>query len=110
MSAKTKNILYLFCGIVVIASIFAYIYAQQFALYSYAVGALGMVAIRVSDLSKSSDANVRRLNIIQAVSAVLMLGAAYLMYIKFYGWLIAIIISAVIDLYVSFRMPSEKKD
>ncbi|MDR3705913.1 MAG: hypothetical protein P4L28_08430 [Paludibacteraceae bacterium] len=109
MSLKIKNYLYLFFGIIVILSIVAFIYSQQFALYTYAAGALGMTILRVSSLSSAKDSRVRRLNNIQALSAILLLGAAYLMYIKFYGWLIAIVISAVIDLYVSFRMPSEKE-
>jgi hypothetical protein len=109
MSVKIKNYLYLFFGIIVIVSIVAYIYYQQFALYTYAVGALGMTIIRVSNLSSDKESRIRRLNNIQALSSILLLGAAYLMYIKFYGWLIAIVLSAAIDLYVSFRMPSEKE-
>jgi uncharacterized membrane protein len=108
MSLKIKNALYLFFGIIVILSIVAFIYSWQFALYTYAAGALGMTIIKVTGLSSAKNSQVRRLNNIQALSAILLLGAAYLMYIKFYGWLIAIILSAVIDLYVSFRMPSAK--
>ncbi|MDR1678591.1 MAG: hypothetical protein LBR81_02325 [Prevotellaceae bacterium] len=98
-----KNYLYLFFGAAAIAGVVAYIMEQPYALYCYAIGAIGMTAVRITTLSHSADVRARRQNRIQAFSALLLLGSIYLMYIEHKAWIIPIFISAVLDLTFSFR-------
>ena len=84
-----------------IASLFIYI------PYIFSVGALFSIIGRLLTLPQSDDFRVRRLNNMLAVSAVLVLVSAYLMFKEENLSILTIFISAFIDIYTSFRYPKE---
>jgi len=74
---------------------------------------------RVMTLPKNGDFRVKRLNNLMALSAVMLATAAFLIfagntyigtvYVAKSSFIAFILISALIDLWVSFRMPNEKE-
>lgn len=85
-----------------ISSLFAYI------PYLFSIGAALSIFGRVLTLPQSNDFHVRRLNNMLAVSAVLIIGSAYLMFKGENLCILTLFISAFIDIYTSFRYPKEK--
>ena len=85
-----------------ISSLFAYI------PYLFSVGAALSIIGRVLTLPQSDDFRIRRLNNMLAVSAVLIIGSAYLMFKGENLCILTLFISAFIDIYTSFRYPKEK--
>lgn len=85
-----------------IGSLFAYI------PYLFSIGAALSIIGRVLTLPQSDDFRVRRLNNMLAVSAVLIIGSAYLMFKGENLCILTLFISAFIDIYTSFRYPKEK--
>lgn len=86
-----------------IGSLFAYI------PYIFSVGATLSIVGRVLTLPQSDDFRVRRLNNMLAVSAILIIGSAYLMFKGENLCILTLCISAFIDIYTSFRYPTDKK-
>ena len=85
-----------------IGSLFAYI------PYLFSIGAALSIIGRVLTLPQSDDFRVRRLNNMLAVSAILIIGSAYLMFKGENLCILTFFISAFIDSYTSFRYPKEK--
>lgn len=73
------------------------------------VGVVMNIVGRVMTLAKDGDFRVKRLNNLLALSAVMLVAAAYFMFMHKAACIAFILISAFIDLWVSFRMPNEKK-
>ena len=85
-----------------IGSLFAYI------PYLFSIGATLSIIGRILTLPQSDDFRVRRLNNMLAVSAILIIGSAYLMFKGENLCILTLFISAFIDIYTSFRYPKEK--
>lgn len=64
---------------------------------------------RVMTLPKDGNFRVKRLNNLLALSSVMLVAAAYFMFIGKAACIAFILISAFIDLWVTYRMPNEKK-
>ena len=86
-----------------IGSLFAYI------PYLFSIGATLSIIGRILTLPQSDDFRVRRLNNMLAVSAILIIGSAYLMFKEENLCILTLFISAFIDIYTSFRYPTDKK-
>ena len=85
-----------------IGSLFAYI------PYLFSIGATLSIIGRILTLPQSDDFRVRRLNNMLAISAILVIGSAYLMFKGENLCILTLFISAFIDIYTSFRYPKEK--
>lgn len=107
MTTKIKNLSYLLSGILLIVAAIAYILKNEYAIYVFAVGAIGIIYLRVTNLNHSDNFRIRRLNKILAFSTILLLATGYLMFIKHNAWAITLLLSAIFDLIVSYRMPKE---
>ncbi len=90
----------------VIAGALTYILAKNpligFTIFS--VGAVVVAAMRMAMLKKSDNVRTRRLQAQQLIGTGCLLGTAYLMYAQNNAWAITLLISAFIDVWVSFRM------
>ena len=84
-----------------------------------AIGVALNIVGRVMTLPKNGNFRVKRLNNLMALSAVMLASAAFLMfagntyigtvYVAKSSFIAFILISALIDLWVTYRMPNEKK-
>ncbi len=77
--------------------------------YIFSVGATLSIIGRILTLPQSDDFRVRRLNNMLALSAILIIGATYLMFKGENYCILLLFISAFIDIYTSFRYPTDKK-
>lgn len=75
--------------------------------YIFAVGAFLSILGRILTLPQSDDFRVRRLNNMLAVSAILVIVSAYLIFKNENMAILILFISAFIDIYTSFRYPKE---
>lgn len=108
MSIKTKNLLYLASGIITAVGALANMLNIEYSFYAFALGALGIILIRVTNLSDSSNIRIRRLYRIQAMGTILLIPAGYFMFRHNNAWVICLLLSAVFDLIVSYRMPKDE--
>ena len=105
--------LYAIGYIVIIVAVIGFIFnpisvAYPYIPYIFSVGAALSIFGRLLTLPQSDDFRVRRLNNMLAVSAVLILISAYLMFKGENIAILTLFISAFIDIYTSFRYPKEK--
>lgn len=98
--------------IITVATI-GYVFNPIKSLYNYipylfAVGAALSIFGRFFTLPQSDDFRVRRLNNILAVSGILVIISAYLMFKGENLCILTLFISTVLDIYTSYRYPNEK--
>lgn len=82
---------------------------QMVAPYLFSLGAVFLLVIRVVLPIDSSNFRTKRLNMIHAFATLVLLATAYAMFIRYYLWIAGLLLSTLIDLYVSFRLPKNKK-
>ncbi len=106
---KTSGILYLIFGLIVVAGAILHIAEWALSPYLFSAGAAGLIVLKIKALKSASSNHfrIRRLHNIQAFAAVLLVASAYLMFIGSNFWALTLILSAVFDLVVAFRMPEE---
>ncbi len=91
--------------VAVIAGALTYILAENWLIgfTIFSVGAVVVAAMRLLTLQKSDNVRMRRLQAQQLIGTGCMLATAYLMYTQSNAWAITLLISAFIDIWVSFR-------
>ena len=104
--------LYAIGYIIIIVAVIGFIFNPINSLFAYipylfSVGAVLSIIGRVLTLPQSDDFRVRRLNNMLAISAVLIIGSAYLMFKGENLCILTLFISAFIDIYTSFRHPKK---
>ena len=73
-------------------------------IYTFAAGAVILGLIRVLALVRSRNSKtISRIPQIHLLSVVALLGAAYMMYDGSNSWSVLLLVSAVLELYLSFR-------
>ena len=105
--------LYAIGYIVIIVAVIGFVFNPIASLsvyvpYMFSVGAVFSIIGRLLTLPQSDDFRVRRLNNMLAVSAILVLISAYLMFKGENLSILTLFISAFLDIYTSFRYPKEK--
>lgn len=103
------KLLYSIGGIGTIAGIIAWMMHQEWAALVFVAGGSLIALSRLNMLlAKESELQSRARGILFISSVMLMIGA-YQMYQGGTSWAVFVFISAVIDLYMSFRVSKEKK-
>ena len=121
--SKTETALLLTGGLLMVVGSGAYMLLQQWACYVFSVGALLFVAMQLRQRYEGNDFTIRRLRRLMIVSDVLFLLSAllmiadqsnflpfdYLSYLRYVrnNWIVALLIAAVLQLYVSHRIANE---
>lgn len=121
--SKTETALLLAGGLLMVVGSGAYMLLQQWACYVFSVGALLFVAMQLQQRYDGNDFTIRRLRRLMIVSDVLFLLSAllmianqsnflpfdYLSYLRYVrnNWIVALLIAAVLQLYVSHRIANE---
>jgi len=77
------------------------------APFIFSLGIVAVLVARYMQPFKGNDARIRRLRFQQVISSCLLVLSAYLMFIEDKKWVITLLVAAVIDLVVSYRMPPE---
>ena len=89
-----------------------HIFDNEFGVYVFGAGVVINVIFRFLLLPRQADKRIRRLNNQQFLVAVSLVATCYLMWQKkAYGsyWVITLIISAIVDLWLTFRYPDAEE-
>ncbi|MGC9150404.1 MAG: hypothetical protein ACP5F6_01400 [Microbacter sp.] len=79
------------------------------APFIFSLGAVLLLVIRVIHPIDTTNFRTKRLNMIHAFATLVLLATAYAMFIHYYLWIAGLLLSTLIDLYVSFRLPKSKR-
>lgn len=113
MTSKKLSIPFFIGYLLMIAGAVLQVFNNEFSVYVFGVGVAINLIFRFLLLPRQVDKRVRRLNNQQFFVAVFLIITCYLMWVedKTYKsyWVITLIISAVIDLWLTFRYPNENE-
>ncbi len=77
---------------------------NTYGIYTFGFGAAFFTIIRLLALVQHRNGSeISRLPQIRVLSAAALLGAAYLMYIGSTSWSVLLLVTAVLEVYVTFR-------
>jgi len=99
---KILNIIYSLAMALLLVGIIMHIVQQNHSFWIYLVGLIPVVGIRAFNLVIGKSENFRK-NLILVISAFSLLAAGAAIFYDKSFWVIFITISAVLDLYISFR-------
>lgn len=105
---KNKDWWFAFGAILVLAGAVLQISNSWFAPYVVGVGAIFIFVLRVISSPKDADFRVRRLMRIQLFGSLLIVASAYFMFTNNNAWALALLLAAVIDIFVMIRLPKDK--
>ena len=91
-----------YIGILIGAAL--HIFDLTAGFWIFTVSAIVFVVTRIITLPKTDDKRTRRLYAQLMIGAGCLLGTIYLMYVGNNAWAITLVISAFIDIWVSFRL------
>lgn len=122
---KIEQVILLIGATLMVVGSAARIFAQTWAVYMFATGALAFALMQLRQQYEGANATVRRLRRIMIASDVCFLLAALLMvagdgnpfrldamtYVKYVhnNWVLALLIAAMLQLYSTHRIDSELK-
>jgi len=89
---------------VAFVGVVAFVFGFEYGWMVLGAGAFALFLVRLYVRAKTTDKGQMRLLSILMFGAVLLLGSSYLMYSGKHYWVIPLLIDAVVELYVSFRM------
>ena len=88
----------------VIAGALLHIFEWQWSVWLFGAGAVLAIISRMLSLPKTDDRRVRRLYGQLFLGALCLIGSAYLMYIGHGAWVLPLLLTSFIDVWVSFRL------
>ncbi len=87
---------------------FLYFLKLSFAPYIYIAGAMSFATLQLTQRYKGKNFIIKRLQVQQALGAVLLIVAGILMLtLRRNEWIVCMSIAAVLQLYTAFRIPQE---
>ena len=87
----------------VIVGALLHIFEWEPSVWLFGVGALVLIISRMLSLPKTDDRRIRRLYGQLFIGALCLLGSTYLMYIGHNAWALPLLLTAFIDVWVSYR-------
>ncbi len=89
---------------IALVGVIAHVLEFSYGWAILAVAAFMLFLVRLYIRARTTDKNAMRLLSILMFGAVLLMGAAYLIYSGRHYWVLPILIDALVELYVSFRL------
>jgi VIT1/CCC1 family predicted Fe2+/Mn2+ transporter len=109
MNRKFKDFLFYIGSIFLVLSAVFYTAGWDFIPYVYAVSGAGVAVAFLTNPYRGDNIRIKRLNIQQAIAALLLPVSSCLMFKKMNEWIICLLISAVLQMYVIFIREYEEK-
>ena len=104
-----KNyLLYLFGTLLILAAIL-YLTKWAFVPYLYGIASVGTATLFLLHPYKGDNFRLKRLNIQQAIAALMLPISAYFMFRSKNEWIVCLLVSAVLQTYVIFVRDYEEK-
>ena len=110
MNEKAKKILFVIAGILTLTGAILHISSIQwdYTPYLYAVGTAGIAVTYLTNSFQDKSAREKRLQLFLVVAGLLLVISSYLMFHKNQEWVICVLISAILQLYVAFMAPKSQ--
>ena len=109
MNQKTKDYLFIICEIFLLLSAILYITGWNIVPYIYAVSGAGVAVVLLSSSYTGDNLRLRRLNIQQAISAILLPVSSFMMFKQMNEWFVCLLVSGVLQIYILFVKDYEEK-
>ena len=110
MNNKFKEYLFYTSEILLVISAALYITGWNFVPYVYAVASAGVAIIYLTNPYKGDNLRFKRLNIQEAIAAILLPVSSYLMFKGKNEWVILLALSAFLQLYIAFIKGRKKEE
>jgi hypothetical protein len=104
-----KNHLFYASGLLLILSAVLYITGWMWATYLYAVAGAMVATHFLLHPYKGDNFRLKRLNIQQAIAALMLPVSAYFMYRRMNEWMVCLLVSALLQTYVVFVREYEER-
>jgi hypothetical protein len=104
-----KNYLFYLAGALLILSAVLYSTGWPFVTYVYAASSLGVAAYFLLHPYKGNIFRLKRLNIQQAIAALMLPVSAYFMFRRMNEWFVCLLVSALLQTYVVFVRDHEER-
>ena len=102
MNNKFKEYLFYVSFVLLVISAALYITEWSFIPYIYAVASAGVALVYLTSPYKDDNIRFKRLNIQEAIAALLLPFSSYLMFKGKNEWVIFLAVSAFLQFYVAF--------
>lgn len=109
MAAYFKTCFFYVCAVLLVVSAALYITDNKYVPYIYAVSGAGIAVAYLTRPYRGDNLRLKRLNIQQAIAAILLPVSSYLMFQKRNEWFVTLFISAILQLYVAIIRKREEK-
>jgi hypothetical protein len=109
MNRKFKDFLFYICSIFLLFSAIFYTTEWNFIPYIYAVAGAGVAVLFLINPYKGDNIRLKRLNIQQSIAALLLPVSSYFMFNKMNEWIVCLLVSAILQVYVIFIRDYEEK-
>ncbi|MDL2322526.1 hypothetical protein LJC52_00895 [Bacteroidales bacterium OttesenSCG-928-A17] len=109
-TTSLKNYLFYACAILLVVSAALYITELPYIPYIYAISGAGVAIFYLSNPYRGENLRLKRLNIQQAIAAILLPVSSYFMFKNMNEWFIVLFVSAFLQLYVIFARDREEKE
>jgi len=116
ISPKLKNTFFRVSAILILIAAILYAFTPDVAKYILAIGVAGFAAVIFTSPYPGKSIRGKRLFNIQILAVILMAVSAFLMFKAMGGWVVTLLIAAILNFYSSitlhkvYREEQEKKD
>jgi energy-converting hydrogenase Eha subunit G len=100
VNEKIKNYLFYASGIALVAATVLYAIQWEYAPYLYAVASAGVALYYLTTPYKGENKRIRRLHGYLVFAGLLLVASSFFMFRKEQTWLLCLLISAALQLYV----------
>lgn len=102
MSDLFKKYMFYISAVLLVLSAALYITEWKFVPYVYAVASAGVAVVYLTSPYKGNNLRLKRLNIQEAIAAVLLPVSSYYMFKGANEWFLFLAVSAILQFYAAF--------
>lgn len=107
--SKIREYLFAVCSVFLLLSAISYIFEWRFVPYVYAVSGAGVAVYLLASPYKGTNLRLKRLNIQQAIAAIMLPVSSFLMFKGRNEWFLCLFVSAILLLYIVFVREREER-
>lgn len=109
MNKRLQNSSYVLGTLLLLVSAVLVMEHIRYGTYLFAIGASLVILNKLWNQYRGDDFRLRRMNRYQLFSAILLVGCSYLQFYDQNSWVVLLLIVAVMELFVSFRISAYEK-
>lgn len=104
MSKRTYNLIFSIVALLTLAGAIATLFDLAFGKYLFATGAVGIIILQaLQALAADLTQRAQRMHRIGFIASLMLALGAYFMFTGSNSWIVAVLIYALVSLFLSFR-------